>query len=179
MNKKIIQLIIIFFIFLVLINFKSVLKKFYPIYYKNTINKYAIKYELDPYLIYSLIKAESNFKLYAISNKGAIGLMQITPGTGAYIARLLGDKNFSKDMLFNPEINIKYGCFYLSKLFNDFNGNLDCVLAAYNAGEGNVRKWLKDNKNEARLKTDKIPFNETKRYIKKVKQNYRIYNYIY
>lgn len=179
MTKKIIRLIIIIFILLVIINFKNILKNFYPIHYQETINRYAVKYELDPYLIYSLIKAESNFKSYAISNKGAIGLMQITPSTGAYIAELLGDNNFSADKLFNTEINIKYGCYYLSKLFNDFNGDLNCVLAAYNGGEGNVRKWLKENKNGFTIDINKLPFGETKKYVKRVKQNYKIYKYIY
>ncbi|SKA99915.1 soluble lytic murein transglycosylase [Caloramator quimbayensis] len=179
MTKKIIQFVIIIFIFLVLINFKNILKNFYPINYQETINKYAVKYELDPYLIYALIKAESKFNPYAISNKGAIGLMQITPSTGDYIAELLGDKNFSTDKLYNPDKNIKYGCYYLSKLFNDFNGDLDCVLAAYNGGEGNVRKWLKESKNGFTLEINKLPFDETKKYVKRVKQNYKIYKYIY
>lgn len=175
MTKKIIKLIMFIIVIYTLINHKDILKRFYPIYYEESIKKYSIKYGLDPYLIYSIINVESKFNAFAKSSKGAIGLMQITPNTGEYISRLIGDKKFKMDILYNPETNIRYGCFYVSKLFSDFNGDLDCVLAAYNGGEGNVRKWLK----EGNLKVKDLPFKETKNYIYKVKRNYKLYNYIY
>ena len=179
MIKRTTKFIFIIFIFILIVNHKTVLKRFYPVYYEEKVSKYSQKYDLDPYLIYSLIKVESKFNPSAKSNKGALGLMQITPSTGAYIAELIGDSDFKKEMLYNPEVNIKYGCFYLAKLFDDFNGNLDCVLAAYNGGEGNVRKWLKEGKDGFNLKIEELPFDETRKYIIKVKRNYKIYNYIY
>lgn len=179
MFKRLVQLLVIAVLIAVVANYKEILKSFYPAHYEETVIKYSKQYKLDPYLIFSLIKVESKFNPYAKSNKNAIGLMQITPNTGNYIAKLIGDKNFSTDMLYNPEINIKYGCFYISKLFNDFDGNIDCILAAYNGGEGNVRKWLKYGEDGKYINVDQLPFDETRKYIQKVKRNYRIYTFLY
>lgn len=105
--------------------------------------------------------------------------MQITPKTGKYIADILKDDRYKDDKLNDPDMNIKYGCFYISKLLNDFNGDINSVLAAYNGGEGNVRKWIKQNNGASNLDIEDVPFDETKSYIKKVKLTIRIYKYIY
>jgi soluble lytic murein transglycosylase len=161
-------------------NYKTILHYFFPLKYEKAVVKYSIENRLDPYLVYSIIKVESKFDTYAISPKGAMGLMQITPPTGRYIATLLEDKKYKQEMLYDPEKNIKFGCFYISKLYKDFNGDIDSALAAYNGGEGNVRKWLKtDETGKKYLNTEEVPFAETRDYIKKVKRNYKIYKFLY
>ncbi|MDO6354240.1 lytic transglycosylase domain-containing protein [Caloramator sp. CAR-1] len=172
MNRR--KLFIILLFLILFLNLKNIFKIFYPIKYSEYVVKYSKKYNVDPYLIYALIKAESNFDEFALSHKGAVGLMQITPNTGRYISNLLKEKNYKDADLFDPEKNIKYGVFYFKKLYNDFGNDLNLALAAYNAGEGNVRKWMINNK----LKEEML-FKETKLYIKKVKKYYMIYKWIY
>lgn len=170
-------LFIVVLVSLIGIFHKPILKQVYKLEYRDVIDKHAIMYNLDKNLVYALIKKESKYDPLAVSKKGAMGMMQIMPETGKYIASLLGEKNFKKDDLFDAEINIKYGTFYLSKLYKDFNGNIGAVLAAYNGGEGNVRKWMAENNNE--LDEDKIPFKQTKSYVKDIKREYKIYEYLY
>ena len=161
-------------------NFKTLLGFIFPIEYENYILEYSAKYNVDPYLVTAVISNESKFNERALSSKGAYGLMQIMPDTGEWISKYVGIKTFSYDILYNPEVNIKMGCWYINNLSKEFNGELDLVLAAYNGGRGNVNKWLanieysKDGK-----KLDKIPFKETDNYIKKVKLSYKIYKLLY
>ncbi|KRQ88128.1 Soluble lytic murein transglycosylase precursor [Caloramator mitchellensis] len=175
MNKK--TLLTFFISIIILVNIKTIFKFCYPIKYDVYVIKYASRYDMDPLLIFSIIKAESNFNPNAISSKGAMGLMQITPQTGEYISYLLKTSKFSNEELLNPETNIKFGIYYLSKLNKDFGGNLDTTLAAYNAGEGNVRKWLKEK--QYILKSEELPFLETRIYIRKVKSYYTKYKWLY
>lgn len=180
MTKRLLKLAILISIILIAINYKMILQHFFPLKYEKAVIKYSIENQLDQYLVYSIIKVESKFNTYALSSKGAIGLMQITPQTGQYIATLLQDKKYKQEALYGPEKNIRFGCFYLSKLYNDFDGDIDCVLAAYNGGEGNVRKWLKtDETGRKYLDIENLPFAETRDYVKKVKRNYKIYKYLY
>lgn len=180
MTRKILSLSLFIAILIIIINYKILLRHYFPTNYNKIVNKYATEYKLDPNLIYALIKVESKFDPLAKSHKGALGLMQITPQTGRYISELLGDKNFNEEKLYDPQVNIKYGCFYVSKLLKDFNNNLDCLLGAYNGGEGNVRKWIKNGGNgEKILKVKDVPFEETKTYINKVKIIYKIYTFLY
>lgn len=180
MSKKLWGILFIIAIICIIINYKSIIKVFYPLQYKSIVEKYSSEYNLDSYMVYSLIRVESKFDTYAKSSKDASGLMQITGETGKYIARLVGDRNFHKDNLFNPDINIKYGCFYFSKLLRDFDGNLTCAIAAYNGGEGNVRKWINiDSTGNKSLNVEDIPFSETKQYVKRVNKYYEIYKSLY
>lgn len=155
-------------------------KKAFPYDYREYIEKYSAQYNLDHYLVASLIRAESNFDAKACSNKNAIGLMQITEDTGKWAAQEMGIKNFNKDMLKEPEFNIRMGCWYLDNLKKEFNGDMNLVLAAYNGGRGNVQKWLKNEKHSKDGKTlFYIPFKETDKYIKKIKVNYNVYKLLY
>jgi soluble lytic murein transglycosylase len=180
MYKKIWWLLFAVSVIIVGLNYKNILRVFYPIQYQNEVVKYSKEYELDEYMVYSLIRVESKFIPNAKSSKDAIGLMQITTQTGKYLARLLGDEDYTEKHLYDPEINIKYGCFYFSKLRKDFDGDLNCALAAYNGGEGNVRKWASLNESGKRnLIVENIPFSETRKYIKRVNKYYKIYKLLY
>lgn len=155
---------------------KAIYKVMYPKKYSGQVIKYSKEFNIDENLVYSIMKAESKFKKDAISNKGAKGLMQISD-----ITRDWAIKELKLGMIdvFEPEINIRIGCWYLNRLYMEF-GDKDLVIAAYNGGSGNVRKWLnsedysKDGKN-----LDNIPFKETSNYVNKVNKNYDMYNKIY
>lgn len=181
MTRKIfVPIFVLVLIIMIFINYKSILKKFFPVQYNQSVLKYSELYNVDPYIIYSIIRVESKFNPYAKSKKGACGLMQVTPKTGKYIANLLNINNFDESLLYNPDLNIQFGCFYFSKLYNDYNSNIDCALAAYNGGSGNVAKWIITNDDGKKfLDIDKIPFNETKNYISRVKKAYNIYKFLY
>ena len=127
-----------------------------PIVYKS-----AQKYNVDPALIMAVIEIESKFDPKAVSGAGAIGLMQIMPKTAKSLSRELKIRKYNKNSLYNPEINIKIGTYYLKKLLQEFNNDIDLSLGAYNAGMGNIRKWQKQKK--------EIPFEETRIFIRKVK----------
>lgn len=180
MIKKATAIVVLVVLILIAANYKVIAKRVYPLDYKIYVEKYSKAYNLDKYMVYSIIKVESNFNTNAKSSKKAIGLMQITPKTGKYIADLLKDNNYEDTHLFDADLNIKYGCFYLSKLINDFGGDMDCALAAYNGGEGNVRKWLAENeKGRKTLDIENVPYTETKAYVKRVKLIINIYKYLY
>ena len=161
--------------------FMFAMKKYvYPYKYVEYINKYSEEYELDPYLVLAVIKTESNFNKEAVSKKDAKGLMQIMDSTGEWVAEELKINNFTTSMLFDPELNIKMGCWYLNNLEHEFDENLDVVLAAYNGGSGNVNKWLSHEEYSIDGENlDYIPFPETKKYVDKVKANYNIYKFLY
>lgn len=137
---------------------------------------YSKEYGIDDSLVYSVIKVESKFNKKAISKRNAKGLMQISEITQNWAQEELGLENID---IFDPETNIKIGCWYLNKLFKEFN-DLDLVITAYNGGSGNVSKWLKNDAYSIDgNKLHEIPFEETKNYLEKVKENYRVYKALY
>jgi len=157
----------------------SILRFRYPVKYIDIIEKYADKYDIDPFLVLAVMKAESNFDPDAVSVKGAKGLMQIHPDTGEWIAKTFGLNGYKESDLFNPETNIKFSCWYLNKLNKEFNDPV-LVLAAYNAGSGNVEKWLSEREHSSnQKKLDNIPFKETRDYIDRITRNYKMYKKIY
>lgn len=178
--KFIKRVIAIFILILIIVNVKNIAKRFYPLKYLEYIKEYSQEYNLDPYLVIAVIRTESGFKENVKSNKNAIGLMQITPDTAAWAAEKMGIYNFRVNMLNDPQFNIRMGCWYINNLKNEFNGNIELVLAAYNGGRGNVQKWLKDSGHSYDGKNlHYIPFKETDKYIKKVKVSYEVYKYLY
>lgn len=155
-------------------------KYLYPYDYQDTINFYADRYEVDRNLVASVILAESKFRQDATSVHGARGLMQIVPETGSWIATQIEDDSFSVDKLYNVNMNIKYGTWYLSELQTEFEGNEVLALAAYNAGRGNVYGWMEKYHWDINFKDyTKIPFPETREYVKRVLENKKHYNRLY
>lgn len=146
----------------------------YPLNYRDSINFYAQKYNIEPELIASVINAESSFDKDALSNKGAVGLMQIMPTTAIFVSDMLGE-NLDAKMLTQSDVNIKLGTKYLNYLQNKFQDE-KVVLACYNAGEGVVSKWLADKRYSQDGKTlDFVPYKETREYIEKVQKGKEIY----
>lgn len=176
--KKIMIICIIAFIVLFIRNI-LVKQYMFPIKHKSYIMQYSSEYKLDPLLVLAIIKTESNFNENAISKKNAMGLMQVTKPTGAWVAEQLNVYDFKDEALLNPNINIQFGCWYLNNLNEEFK-DLDLVLAAYNGGRGNVRKWLasKDYSHDGKILYN-IPFKETDKYVKKVNLYYNVYKALY
>ncbi len=147
----------------------------FPSTYIGIVEKNAEEYEVDKSLIMAIIKAESNFKRDAVSKKGAKGLMQVMDETALWCAKEMGTE---KTDLLNAKCNIEVGTFYFSYLLKKYNGNEKNAIAAYNAGHGNVDKWLSDkNYSSDGDNLDKIPFEETEKYVKKVSIYKKIYSY--
>ncbi|MEG0295606.1 MAG: lytic transglycosylase domain-containing protein [Clostridium sp.] len=177
--KKILVFLLV--VLILILGGNYILKKYvFPIKYEEYITKYAEEFEVDPLLILSIMKTESNFSNDAKSNKDAKGLMQIMDQTGEWAAEELGIVYFMPNMMYDPEMNIKIGTWYVDRLNDEFNGDLELMLAAYNGGSGNVTKWLKNTEYSSDGKTlDYIPFPETKKYVDRVKTYYSIYKYLY
>lgn len=152
----------------------------YPIGYNSMIKKYSIEYDIDPYLIASIINVESSYNKEAVSPKDARGLMQISSQTGIWASEQLSIENYSEESLFDPETNIMIGSWYLDKLKSEFDGDLDKMLISYNAGSGNLNKWLANEEySQDGINVSKIPFQETEKYLVKVKKSYKIYSTVY
>lgn len=174
------KIVAVVLIIIAIFSAKSVVRYYFPLKYSDYIVKYSKEYSLDVYFVIAVIKTESNFKRYVKSNKNAIGLMQITPDTAKWAAEKMNITDFNEDMLYDPEFNIRMGCWYLNDLKAEFNNDMKLVLAAYNGGRGNVQKWLKNSEHSTDGKNlDYIPFQETDKYIKRVEVNYRIYKFLY
>ena len=134
--------------------------------------------ELDVSLILAVIMAESSFREDARSPVGAQGLMQLMPSTAAEIAVRMGMTNFQPEDVWRPEVNIAMGSFYLNRLVAMF-GCEELALAAYNAGQGRVNRWLADPEvSYDGTRLDKIPFTETRNYLRRVQRNRQIYEII-
>ncbi|MBC7104775.1 MAG: lytic transglycosylase domain-containing protein, partial [Firmicutes bacterium] len=135
---------------------------------------------LDPYLVAAVVKVESNFEPQARSPRGAAGLMQLMPETGAWAARQLGETEFDPSALFDPELNVRLGTRYLAALWREFGGDTVLVLAAYNAGSGRVKEWLARAEWTGEGRTvDQIPFPETRHFVRKVLWYHEVYRYLY
>lgn len=183
--KKLTSLVIVFAIIAIttLVGFylyRLSMELQYPLPHYDIVNKYSIKYNVDAPLIYAIIKAESNFIPDVRSAKGAIGLMQVTPETGQWIAEKMNRNDYDEQKLINPDTNIEFGCWYINWMRTldglNYGENMDVIIAAYNCGHNKVTQWLdnieysKDGK-----KLDSIPYEETQSYVEKVNKYYDIY----
>ena len=155
-------------------------KKVHPLEYKEIIEKYATEYNIPEYVVLSVINTESSFEPEAMSGAGAMGLMQMMPETFKWLTSSEHlDENLSVSSIYDPEVSIRYGCYYLRYLFQKFY-NWDTVFAAYNGGEGNVAKWLANPEySDGKGNLTHIPFKETRNYVKKVNREIEYYKNTY
>jgi soluble lytic murein transglycosylase len=133
----------------------------YPLKYETIIRAHARNYELDPALLAAVIYQESRFDPKAQSSSGALGLMQLLPSTAQGIAIRTGGSRFRVDDLYDPELNVRYGSWYLRHLLRKY-GDEKTALAAYNAGQTNVDRWLAEGGG--------IRFQETRHYVDRVRE---------
>jgi soluble lytic murein transglycosylase len=142
----------------------------YPLHYSTNVRVYASQDHLDAALLAAVIESESKFNPTARSDAGAVGLMQLTPATAKGIAQYTGGSRFRLSDLTNPDINIRYGAWYLGHLMNKYR-NERLALAAYNAGQENVDSWQRAHVG--------IQFSETRDYVSKVERLQKIYRKAY
>lgn len=182
LKKLLIIALVIFIIVFVAVKIIKVqdiiLKRIYPKEYESYVYKYSEENNMDPLLTFAIIKAESNFKSDVVSKSNAIGLMQLIDSTAEETAKKLKIE-YNKQDLYNPETNIMLGTKYFSTLFEKYN-NITMALTAYNAGSGNVDKWIESNT----IKSDgsdaeNIPYKETNNYVRKILRDYNIYKELY
>lgn len=161
----------------------------YPIKYKKEIHNTSNEYNIDPLFIASIIRVESNFKLDLVSTKNAMGVMQIMPKTADWIIQTADSPNLSKDKIMDAGVNIHMGGWYLNALYVEFKpyihnkpvrDQISLLSAAYNAGPGNVRKWLNEQIWDGNFENiEEIPFGETRHYITRTLYYYEKYKKIY
>ncbi len=142
----------------------------YPLRYEQIVRGHAANYRLDPALLAAVIYQESKFRADAKSSSGAIGLMQLLPGTAEGIAVHTGGTKFVVSDLYDPELNVRYGSWYLRHLLDKYR-NERTALAAYNAGQDNVDRWLRRGRG--------IEFAETRAYVDRVERLKGIYRRAY
>ena len=152
----------------------------YPIKYESEVESASQRYELDKALIYGIIRTESGFRSDAVSRVNAIGLMQMMPKTLHWLQSENSDlPRASEDDLKKPDINITYGCCYMRYLI-DLYGSKSTAIAAYNAGPGNVSRWLENPEYSSDgITLSRIPFDETRKYVSKVIAAEEMYNKLY
>lgn len=173
-------LILLVIILILTLNLERIGRHLYPFPYQELIFSYAFQEDLEPFLLAAVIKTESNFQSMVRSRKGALGLMQIMPETGHWVAQETGEPPLLPDDLLDPETNIRLGARYLAYLHGEFGGNSVLALAAYNAGKGNVTRWLDQSRWDGKLSTlDQVPFPETRHYVRKVLFTQRVYQFLY
>ena len=173
---------IIIFLILLVCGFIGIKTYVYPLEYKDEVLEYSKKYNLDPYLVFAVINAESGFDKHATSSKNAKGLMQITESTAKEVNEITNSvDSLNEENIYNEDINIELGCQYLASLISRYNGNYYLAICSYNAGIGNVDKWISQGQISQDLNTTdvELPFKETTKYLKKVIHNYKMYKVIY
>ncbi|NPV89691.1 MAG: lytic transglycosylase domain-containing protein [Firmicutes bacterium] len=165
---------------LLVLNSPWYLRRMYPFPYREMIIQHSRESGLDPLLVAAMIQKESGFDPGAVSKKGAIGLMQVMPDTGCWVAGKLGVNGYTPEMLTNPDFNLRVGCWYLRYLGGEYQGDWVRVLAAYNAGIGNVQQWMANGTWTGTWETrNAIPFIQTRTYLAEVAVKYSMYDRIY
>lgn len=159
------------FVLSIFCGLQFVYARMFPILFEDEVSFASETFGVEKATIFSVINIESHFNKDALSNKGAVGLMQILPSTADEVAKRVGIKKFD---LKNPKDNIFLGTAYLSSLIEKFKDKT-LALCSYNAGPANVNSWLAKYSSDG-VNLDKIPFPETENYIKKFEQNYKFYS---
>lgn len=151
----------------------------YPMAYEALIRDCSAQADIPPALAAAVILAESGYRPDAVSSANAQGLMQLLPSTAEWIAEKFGEA-YAEGCLFDPPVNVRYGCWYLGFLLRRYGGDMTCAAAAYHAGQGTVDRWLQDPACSADgAALDAIPYDTTRIYVRKVLQYYEKYEQLY
>ncbi len=159
---------------------RELLRVTYPFPYQELIRREAEEWGVDPIMLAALIRQESAFKNDIISRAGAVGLMQVMPPTGAQLARAYGPSGFSEENLTTAEVNLHLGSAFFVEMSARYDGDLPLVLSAYNAGPTRANRWRRyPEASDALRFTERIPFVETRGYVKNVRRNLGLYRILY
>ncbi|NBI28307.1 lytic transglycosylase domain-containing protein [Chengkuizengella marina] len=189
-KKRYFLILFLLFIAILFYNTNWLGKLIYPIKYKEEIQVVSNDYNIDPFFVAAIIRVESNYKSDKVSSKNAMGVMQIMPETADWIIQMASSPNLSKDKMLDVRVNIQMGVWYLNALYIEFKPYLNnkpirdqisLLCAAYNAGPGNVKKWLNEEEtwDGSYNNIEQIPFGETRHYITRTIYYYEKYKKIY
>lgn len=152
----------------------------FPKAYWTDLRKYSVLNGLDPYLVASLIRQESEFNAGALSHANAVGLMQLLPKTGKSVAKQVKLKGYSAPQLYTPAVNLELGTRYFKDMVDKYNGQFEYALAAYNAGTDRVGDWLdQGHYRDPQEFVESIPFTETREYVQAILRNASVYRQLY
>jgi soluble lytic murein transglycosylase len=152
----------------------------FPKAYWTDLRKYSVLNGLDPYLVASLIRQESEFNAGALSHANAVGLMQLLPKTGKTVAKQVKLRGYSAPQLFTPAVNLELGTRYFKDMVDKYNGQFEYALAAYNAGTDRVGDWLGEGHfRDPQEFVESIPFTETREYVQAILRNASVYRQLY
>ena len=159
---------------------KTYYERAYPREYQTEVEKYCAEFGVEPALAYAVIKAESNFSPSAVSPNDAMGLMQLLPETFEWLQLRMGEPGkYDAETLFEPQINIRYGVFFLSLLQEEFH-SVENIAAGYHAGIGAVKGWLSNPEISGDGENlDRIPYADTALYVERITENLKIYRKLY
>ena len=152
----------------------------FPKAYWPDLRKYSVLNGLDPYMVASLIRQESEFNALALSRANAVGLMQLLPKTGKTVAKQVKLKGYSAPQLYTPAVNLELGTRYFKDMVDKYNGQFEYALAAYNAGSDRVGDWLgQGHYRDPQEFVESIPFTETREYVQAILRNANVYRQLY
>jgi soluble lytic murein transglycosylase len=152
----------------------------YPFPYREMVRREAAEWGVDPIMLAALIRQESAFEAEIVSHAGAIGLMQVMPPTGRALARSHGPDGFQPESLTTPEVNLHLGAAFFAEMSRRYDGELPLILSAYNAGPTRATRWRRYPEAADWLRfTERIPFDETRGYVKNVRRNLGVYQLLY
>lgn len=159
---------------------QQILRVTYPFPYRELVRREAAEWGIDPFMMAAIIRQESAFKADIVSHAGAIGLMQVMPPTGAQLARAHGPDGFTRESLTRPEVNLHLGAAFFVDMSRRYDDELPLVLSAYNAGPTRATRWRRYPEAVDPLRfTERIPFTETRGYVKSVRRNLGLYRALY
>ena len=159
---------------------QQLLRVTYPFPYEELVRREAAEWGIDPFLMAAIIRQESAWKADIVSRAGAVGLMQVMPPTGAQLARAHGPRGFSEEALTRPEVNLHLGAAFFVDMSRRYGEDLPLVLSAYNAGPTRATRWRRYPEASDPLRfTERIPFEETRGYVKSVRRNLGLYRVLY
>lgn len=179
-KKRVLLLLLVSFVALLFLN-SNWMTWIYPIYYKDEIRKHADHYNVDPFLVASIIRVETNYKPGKESKRGALGIMQLMPDTANWAMEMAKLPSVTMDSVKHEAgANIQLGTWYIKRLHEEMDGNPVAVIAAYNAGPGNVRSWIRKGLWDGTFDNVKnIPVGETRHYVQRVIYYYNQYTEVY
>ncbi len=152
----------------------------FPKAYWPDLRKYSLQNGLDPFLVASLIRQESEFNAGALSHANAVGLMQLLPKTGKSVAKQVKLKGYKAPQLYTPAVNLQLGTRYFKDILDKYNGQFEYALAAYNAGTDRVADWLGEGHyRDPQEFVESIPFTETREYVQAIMRNANVYKQLY
>ncbi|MCM3746965.1 lytic transglycosylase domain-containing protein [Paenibacillus pasadenensis] len=181
-RKRVLLLVLTGFIALLFLKSDWMGRMMYPIAYMQSIETEASINDVDPYLIAAIIRVESNFKTDKVSSKGAGGVMQLMPETADWIIEMakFDAATTRETVVGSAELSIKAGSWYVHALHDQFKGNSVAAVAAYNAGPGKVRQWMRDKVWDGTMEhLDQVPYGETRHYVQRVDYYYKKYKSLY